>query len=123
MSDVRIDKFLWATRLFKTRSISSEAVKSHQVLLNELPVKPAQTVKPGDVISVKRNPIWRSYRIKDVLSKRVGAKLVDDYLEESTPEAELEKLEMMKMMPGYDRERGKGRPTKKERRDLDDLKW
>jgi len=124
MSEVRIDKFIWAVRLFKTRSISSRAVKGEQVLLNETKVKPSQSVKVGDVIKVKRLPIWRSYKIKELLSKRVGAKLVEDYLIDVTPAEEIEKLEMMKMMPGYDRERGKGRPTKKERRNLDDFnKW
>lgn len=121
MSEVRIDKFIWAVRLFKTRSLSAKAVKSDQILLNDEKVKPAQTVKEGDVIKVKRLPIWRSYRVKALLEKRVGAKLVDDYIDDVTPDEEIEKLEMMKLMPGFDRERGKGRPTKKERRNLDDF--
>jgi len=124
MSEVRIDKFIWAVRLYKTRSISARAVKDEQVFLNDAKVKPSQSVKVGDVIKVKRLPIWRSYKVKEMLSKRVGAKLVDDYIRDVTPAEEIEKLEMMKMMPGYDRERGKGRPTKKERRNLDDFnKW
>jgi len=124
MSEVRIDKFIWAVRLYKTRSISAKAVKDDQVFVNETKVKPSQNVKIGDVIKVKRLPIWRSYKVKELLSKRVGAKLVNDYIDDVTPEEELEKLEMMKLMPGYDRERGKGRPTKKERRNLDDFnRW
>jgi ribosome-associated heat shock protein Hsp15 len=124
MSEVRIDKFIWAVRLFKTRSISAKAVKSDQVLLNEEKIKPAQTLKVGDVIKIKRLPIWRSYKVKELLERRVGAKLVDQYIDDVTPDEELEKLEMMKLMPGYDRERGKGRPTKKERRNLDDFsRW
>jgi ribosome-associated heat shock protein Hsp15 len=123
MDDLRIDKYIWAVRLFKTRSLSASEIKSGNVLLNEEPIKPAQTVKEGDVIKVKRNPIWRSYRVKELLKRRVGAKLVDQYIEEVTPEEEIEKLEMMKMMPGFDRRKGEGRPTKKERRDLDRLKW
>ena len=119
ISEIRIDKFVWAVRLYKTRSIGAEAVKTGQVLLNDSPVKAAQTVKPGDVLKIKRNPIWRTYRIKELLKNRVGAKLVDQYIEDCTDPAELEKLEMMKLMPGYDREKGTGRPTKKERRDLD----
>lgn len=123
MDDLRIDKFLWAVRLFKTRSKSAEAIKSGQVFLNDRSVKPAQTVEVGDVVRVKRNPIQRSYRIKQPLQRRVGAKLVDQYIEECTPQTELDKLETMRLMPGFDRERGKGRPTKKERREWDNLKW
>jgi len=119
ISEIRIDKFIWAVRFYKTRSIGAEAVKTGQVLLNDAPVKASQNVKPGDTIKVKRNPIWRTYKVKSLLKNRVGAKLVDDYIEDCTPAAELEKLEMMKLMPGYDRQKGAGRPTKKERRDLD----
>lgn len=120
---MRIDKFVWAVRFYKTRSVGAEAVKTEQVLINEATAKPAATVKPGDVIKIKRNPIWRTYRVKALLKNRVGAKLVGEYIEDITPAAELEKLEMMKLMPGYDREKGKGRPTKRERRELDNLGW
>lgn len=120
---MRIDKFIWAVRFYKTRSIAAEAIKTGQVHLNDAEVKPAQMVKPGDVVKVKRNPIWRSYKVKELLKNRVAAKIVDNYIEENTPAAEIEKLEMMKLMPGYDRDRGAGRPTKKERRDLDSLEW
>lgn len=120
---MRIDKYLWAVRLFKTRSMAAQAIKAGQVMLNEAEVKAAATVSPGDVIQVKRNPIWRSYKVLQLLKNRVGAKLVPEYLSDVTPAAELEKLELMKLMPGYEREKGKGRPTKKERRRLDDLGW
>jgi ribosome-associated heat shock protein Hsp15 len=122
-ASLRLDKFIWAVRFYKTRSVAAEAVKSEQVMLNGTFGKPANNVKPGDEIAVKRNPIWRTYRVKALLKNRVGAKLVDGYIEDITPAEEIEKLEMMKLMPGYDRERGKGRPTKKERRELDDLGW
>jgi ribosome-associated heat shock protein Hsp15 len=120
---MRIDKFVWAVRFYKTRSIGAEAIKTGQVLINEHEAKPAQSVKPGDIVKIKRNPIWRSYRVKELLKNRVGAVLLPTYIEECTPADELEKLEMMKLMPGYDREKGLGRPTKKERRKLDDLSW
>lgn len=119
MSEIRIDKYIWAVRLFKTRSIAANAVKSGQVLVNDEPIKPAYVVKTGDVLKVKRNPIWRSYKIKETLKNRVGAKLVDQYIEDCTPAEEIEKLELMKLMPGFDRQKGTGRPTKKERRDID----
>lgn len=120
---VRIDKFMWAVRLSKTRSQAAEEVKQGQVLLNGASAKPAATIKPGDEIRVKRNPIWRHYRVKGLIKNRVGARLVADYLEETTPAEEIEKLELMKLMPGFDREKGTGRPTKKERRQIDDMSW
>lgn len=107
--------------MFKTRSLSAEAIKSGQVMINDQPVKPAQNVERGNLIKVKRNPIWRQYRVKELLKNRVGAKLVDQYIEECTDPDELEKLELMKLMPGYDRKKGTGRPTKKERRDMDNF--
>jgi len=123
MEDLRIDKFIWAVRLFKTRSLSASEIKAGNVLINEENIKASQSVKVGDVIKVKRNPIWRSYKVKELLKRRVGAKLVDQYIAEVTPAAEIEKLEMMKMMPGFDRRKGEGRPTKRERREIDKYKW
>ena len=107
----------------KTRSLSAAEIKAGNVLINEEPVKPSQSIKEGDIIKVKRNPIWRSYKVKELLKRRVGAKLVAQYIEEVTPSEEIEKLEMMKMMPGFDRRKGEGRPTKRERRDLDKYRW
>ncbi len=120
---MRIDKFVWTVRLYKTRSIAANAVKGAEVFLNEKQTKPAQTIKPGDILRVKRNPIWRSYKILEIPKNRIGAKLLSGFLEECTPADELEKLEMMQLMPGFDREKGAGRPTKKERRDLDSFGW
>ena len=120
---MRIDKYIWAVRFYKTRSIAADAIKTGQVMVNDNMAKPAQSVKLGDIIKVKRNPIWRSYKVKEFLKNRVGAALLPSYIEECTPAEEIEKLEMMKLMPGYDREKGSGRPTKKERRKLDDLDW
>lgn len=121
--EVRIDKFIWAVRLYKTRSVAAEEIKNGAVLLNDRPVKPAHTVAEGDELSIRRNPIWRRYRIKTLLSNRVSAKLVETYITDITPQAELDKLEQIKLMPGYDRPRGKGRPSKKERRDMDKFGW
>lgn len=97
-------------------------VKAAQILHNDREVKAAADVRPGDHISVKRNPIWRRYEILELLDKRVGAALVAAYIKDITSSAELEKLELIKQMPGYDRKKGAGRPTKKERRSLDDLR-
>jgi ribosome-associated heat shock protein Hsp15 len=123
MEDLRIDKFIWAVRLFKTRSISASEIKAGNVLINEEGIKASQSIKVGDIIKIKRNPIWRSYKVKELLKRRVGAKLVDQYIADVTPPEEIEKLEMMKMMPGFDRRKGEGRPTKRERRDIDKYKW
>lgn len=120
---MRIDKFIWTVRFYKTRSIAADAIKSGQIMLNDHEAKPAQNVKPGDFIKVKRNPIWRTYRVKELLKNRVAAKLLETYIEDCTSPEEIEKLEMMKLMPGYDREKGTGRPTKKDRRDIDALEW
>ncbi len=123
MEDLRIDKFIWAVRLFKTRSISASEIKAGNVLINEEGIKASQSIKVGDIIKIKRNPIWRSYKVKELLKRRVGAKLVDQYIADVTPPEEIEKLEMMKMMPGFDRRKGEGRPTKRERLDIDKYKW
>ncbi|MFP4663348.1 MAG: RNA-binding S4 domain-containing protein [Bacteroidales bacterium] len=117
---VRIDKFLWSVRLFKTRSKATEACKKQQVLLNDEPVKPSVRITAGNSIEIKRPPIIRSFFIKHILDSRVSAKLVPDYLEETTPESEFDKLRKARET-GIVRAQGKGRPTKKERRQLDNL--
>ncbi len=118
---VRIDKFLWATRLYKTRSLAASECKSDKVLLNERFVKSSTMVKVGDIIKVKRNPIWRSYEVIALLEKRVGAKLVEKYITETTPDEELERLKLTQLANRQNVFRDKGRPTKKERRDIDNF--
>jgi len=114
----RIDKFLWSVRFFKTRSKASEACKSKDVLVHDLPVKSSRTVKVGDVFKIKTPPIFREYKIIQILSNRVGAKLVENYITEITSKEELNKLEIASQNISLQRERGTGRPTKKDRRDL-----
>ena len=114
--NVRIDKYLWAVRIYKTRSIASDACKKGKVLINGIPVKPSRTINKSDEFQVKQNPVLRTYRIIGILSKRTGAKHVSDYLEEITPEEELLKLDMHEKYNSVQRDKGK--PTKKERRDL-----
>ena len=118
----RIDKWLWTVRIFKTRSLATEECKKGRVKVNDAEVKPSKEVKPGDMVTVRKPPVVYSYVVKDVPKSRVGAKLVPDYLENITPADELAKLE-----PGFlafqgSRPRGTGRPTKKERRTLDNLR-
>ena len=115
---MRIDKYLWAVRVFKTRNKASQACKNDRVFVGEQAVKPSRDVKKGDIIQVKQNPVTYSYRVLGFLSKRVSAKLAVQYVEDVTPAEEKEKLEQVKRMKKYDRPKGWGRPTKKERRKL-----
>jgi len=121
IEEVRVDKFLWAVRLYKTRSIATEACKKGHISLNGHSVKPSAKVNNGQEIQVKKNNIYYKYRIKQLLDKRVGAKFVDNYIEDITPTKELEKLELDTYARNLYRQKGTGRPTKKERRDLDRL--
>jgi len=120
-SAVRIDKYLWAVRIYKTRTLATEACKKGRVSVDDMPAKPSRTVTTGDVIEVKKVPVLYSYRILDPIEKRVGAKIVDQFVENITPEDELHKLEMQDDF-FVKRKRGAGRPTKKERRLLDDIR-
>jgi len=118
---VRIDKWLWAVRLYKTRSMATEACKKGYVTIKELPLKPSRTVQLGEVVQVRKAPIIRSFKVLALSGKRMGAKLVTDFVEDVTPAEELEILEMQKNMRWKERDRGTGRPTKKDRRELDDF--
>lgn len=117
----RIDKYLWSIRVYKTRAMATEACKKGRVMIDEMSVKPSRTVKPGDVIRVRKMPVIYAYKVIDPIQKRVGAKLVDQYVEDITPQEELDKLTMQDDF-FVKRERGAGRPTKKERRLLDQIK-
>ena len=117
---VRIDKYLWAVRLYKTRTLATEACRKGKVNVDDMPAKPSRMVSTGDVIEVRKMPVTYSYRILEPIEKRVGAKIVDSYVEDITPEEELHKLEMQDDF-FVKRDKGTGRPTKKDRRLLDDL--
>ena len=117
--DTRIDKYLWSVRIYKTRSQAADACKNKRVLLNDNPVKPSRFVSPGDIIIVKKMPAVFTYRVLSIPPSRLGAKLLSTYLEDLTPEEEKAKLVAR---PAYNmgfRKRGLGRPTKRERRDID----
>ena len=121
MGTARIDKWLWAVRIYKTRSIAAEACKKGRVLLNGTQAKHAHTVKEGDVVSVKKPPITWSFKVVQAIEKRVGAKLVSNMIENVTAPDQLELLEVSKISGFINRAKGTGRPTKKERRELDDF--
>ncbi len=119
---VRIDKYLWAVRLFKTRSLAADACKNGRILMDEQHVKSSRLLSQGDVFQLKKPPIICTFRVKEVLKNRVGAKLVENYLENLTPEEELQKLEINVQTVFVKRDKGAGRPTKKERREIDKLR-
>lgn len=125
MSDnqIRADKFLWAVRLFKTRSLATDACKKGRVLINGIELKPSRIVSEGDEIVIKNPPFSRSYMVISLLGNRVAAKLVANYITETTTEEELTKIrEFHKEPKPFVRPKGTGRPTKKDRRIIDSLK-
>lgn len=122
LSDPRIDKYLWAVRVYKTRSQAAEACKKGKVLIDGIPAKPSRIVKPGDVIVVRKLPVIYTYRVVDLVEKRVSAKIASDFCQNLTPQEELDKLKKDHITIVFKRERGAGRPTKRERRMIDKLK-
>jgi ribosome-associated heat shock protein Hsp15 len=121
MDNVRIDKYLWAIRVFKTRSEAAEACRTGKVFVNGAQTKSSREIKAGDSIEVRKGAIHYSYTVIEPVDKRQGAKLVDQYAENTTPQSELDKLIAPVETIFLKRERGSGRPTKKERRDIDRL--
>lgn len=118
---VRIDKWLWAVRLFKTRSLATEECKKGRITIDGVSVKPSRVPKPGDIIKIRKNPVTYSYKVIAITGKRVGAKLVAEFALDITPPEELKILELSQQVSPFERDRGAGRPTKKDRRDLDRL--
>ncbi len=116
--EVRVDKWLWATRVFKTRTIATDACKKGRVTISGMNVKPSHGVKVGDVILVKKPPITYSFEVVGLTENRVGAKFVPDYLKNITPKEQYDILEMSRISGFIDRQKGLGRPTKKEGREL-----
>ncbi len=120
--EIRIDKFLWSVRLYKTRSIASDECRKGRIIINDIQVKPSRIVLKNEIIKVKKPPVNYSFRVIEPIENRVGAKLVAQYIEDLTPEEEKLKLESAQSGGMVYRDKGTGRPTKKERRLLDRLK-
>ena len=116
---MRIDKFLWCLRYFKTRTIASNATKKGQVRVNESIVKPSREVYPTYEINVRINQVNYRMTVLDLPKSRVGAKLVDQYRQDTTPKSEFEAKELLKLAKEHYRKKGEGRPTKKDRRDIE----
>ena len=117
--EARIDKWLWAARVFKTRSLAADACKNGRVTIGGVNVKPSHTVKAGETVSVRKPPITYSFKILQPIEQRVGAKMLPQVYENVTPQEQYELLEMTRISGFVNRARGTGRPTKKERRSLD----
>lgn len=121
MEEARIDKWLWAARVFKTRSIATDAIKNGRVTIGGQNVKPSRMVKVGDVVDVKKPPIVYSFKILKTIEQRVGAKVIPEVYENVTAPEQYELLEMSRISGFVDRARGTGRPTKKDRRSLENF--
>ena len=121
-NEARIDKWLWAARIFKTRTIAAAACKKGQVSMGGTPLKASRMIKVGDVVDVRKAPITYSFRVLQPIERRVGAKLIPEVLENITAPDQYELLEMSKISGFAGRAKGTGRPTKKERRSLDDFR-
>lgn len=118
-TEVRIDKWLWAVRLFKTRSIAIDTCKKGRISIKGVTVKPSRMIKVGDILEIRKAPVTYSFEVLALSEHRMGAKLVPGYMKNVTPPSELEILELSKISGFVDRARGTGRPTKKDRRELD----
>lgn len=121
MAEARIDKWLWSVRIFKTRTIASEACKKGRISINGTQAKPSKTVKEGDTVLVRRPPVTYSFKVLQAIENRVGAKLVPQMMENVTPQDQYDLLEMNRIGGFVKRAAGLGRPTKKDRRDMDDF--
>ena len=119
--EARLDKWLWSVRIFKTRTIASEACKKGRVTINGAQAKPSKTVKEGDTVSVRKAPVTYTFRVLQAIENRVGAKLVPQMMENITPQDQYDLLEMNRIGGFVKRAAGLGRPTKKDRRDMEDF--
>ena len=120
--NTRIDKWLWAVRIFKTRAMATDACSGGKVKINEATVKASRKIITGDLIQVRKGVVKHLYCVLKIAEKRMGAKLISEFLEDLTPDEELAKLKSAQKQPIHTREKGQGRPTKKERRIMDKLK-
>jgi ribosome-associated heat shock protein Hsp15 len=119
---IRIDKWLWAVRIYKTRNLAADACRAGKVRINDKPVNPSHEVKLDEAIVINLTPLIKTVKVIGILKNRVAAKLVEDYLEDMTPQEEYDKLKLMRELNYEHRKRGEGRPTKKQRRMIDVIK-
>ena len=120
--NIRIDKFLWSVRIYKTRSIASDECRKGRIIINDIQVKPSRSVLKNEIIIVKKPPVIYSYRVIEPIENRIAAKLVEQFIEDITPKEEKAKLDIKQAVGIVYRDKGTGRPTKKERRLIDRIK-
>lgn len=118
---MRVDKFLWSVRFYKTRTIATDEIKKNRVSIGENPIKASREVMEGDVIKIRKNQIDYQIKILQIPKSRVGAKLVPLYIKDVTEKEQYDLLKMRQLTQSYYRQKGEGRPTKKDRRDIDDF--
>ncbi len=124
MAGVRIDKWLFAVRIFKTRTIATDECNKGRITIGGINVKPSREVRVGDIIEIRKPPITYKFKVLQLAEKRMGAKLVPEFVEDLTSKEQFEVIEMQRMVQWSGREKGTGRPTKKDRRDMEDfLDW
>ena len=120
---IRIDKYLWAVRLYKTRSLATDACRCGHVRLNGIPVKPSHEIKTGEVYELSIEQLHKVIEVRQPIANRVGAKLVENYMIDRTPQEEYERIQMVRQYAFERRDRGAGRPNKRERRDIEEFKY
>ena len=120
---IRIDKYLWAVRLYKTRSLATDACRCGHVRMNGQPLKPSHEIKAGEIYEVSIEQLHRVIQVRQPLGNRVGAKLVENFMTDLTPQEEYERKQMVRQYAFETRDRGSGRPTKRERRDIEEFKY
>ena len=118
---IRIDKWLWAVRIFKSRSIAADFCKSGKVLINDQAVKPSRLISVGDIIMIRKQAVSYTYKVLGIISKRVSAKIATEHVKDLTPPEEIDRLKNIQKSVFFTRDKGTGRPTKKERRQIDKL--
>lgn len=123
VDDIRIDKWLWSVRLFKTRSLATEACRSGRVKMNGVAVKASHEVEVGEIYEMVIEQLHKKVQVKELLGNRVGAKLVENYMTDLTPQEEYERIQMVRQYGFETRDRGAGRPTKRDRREIAEFKW
>ena len=123
MEAIRIDKYLWAVRLYKTRSLATDACRNGHVRMNGQPLKPSHEIKVGEVYEISIDQLHKVVEVKEMLGNRVGAKLVENYLTDLTPQEEYDRIQFIRQYSFEKRDRGTGRPTKRDRREIEDFKY
>lgn len=120
---IRIDKYLWAVRLYKTRSLATDACRCGHIKMNGMPIKASHEIKEGEIYEISIEQLHRVIQVKQILGSRVGAKLVENFMTDLTPQEEYDRIQMVRKYAFEKRDRGSGRPTKRQRRDIEDFKY